>query len=71
MKVQEQCYAGREADERPVRVLLEEHEYRVEEVLGPEHLFFKVRADEGKVYILRRIKPVSPRKLPGSSQSQL
>ena len=57
MKVQVTCYSGRVADERPVRFRLEEHEYMVEEVLdqwyGPEHLFFKVRADDGKAYILR------------------
>ena len=57
MKVQVECYAGRKADERPVRFQLDGHAYMVEEVLdqwhGPEHLFFKVRADDGKVYILR------------------
>jgi len=58
MKVQVHCYAGMKADERPVRFRLGEHEYMVEEVLdqwyGPDHLFFRVRADDGKVYILRR-----------------
>jgi hypothetical protein len=53
MKVQVQCYAGMKADERPVRFRLEEHEHMVEEVLdqwyGPEHLFFKVRADDTRV----------------------
>lgn len=57
MKVQVQCYAGRTADERPVRFRLDGREYMVEEVLdqwyGPEHAFFKVRADDGSVYILR------------------
>jgi len=57
MKVRVQCYAGRTADEKPVRFRLGGHEYMVEEVIdqwyGPEHLFFKVRADDGKVYILR------------------
>ncbi len=57
MKVEVECYAGRKADERPVRFRLDEHEYRVEEVLdqgyGPGDLFFKVRADDGNVYILR------------------
>ena len=57
MKVQVQCYAGRVADERPVRFRLDEREYLVEEVLdqwyGPEHVFFKLRADDGNVYILR------------------
>jgi hypothetical protein len=58
MRVQVQCYAGRKADERPVRFRLDEHEYMVEEVLdqwyGPEHVFFKLRADDRNVYILRR-----------------
>ena len=58
MRVQVECYAGRKADERPVRFQLQEHGYMVEEVLdewyGPEHIFFKVRADDSKVYILRR-----------------
>ena len=57
MHVQVECYAGRKGDERPVRFRLEGHEYMVEEVLdqwfGPEHVFFKVRADDGGVYILR------------------
>jgi hypothetical protein len=42
---------------RPVRFRLEEHEYAVEEVrdqwFGPEHVYFKVRADDGNLYILR------------------
>jgi hypothetical protein len=58
MKVQVECYAGRKADERPVRFRLGEHQYMVEEVLDqwyrPEHVFFKLRADDGKIYILRR-----------------
>jgi uncharacterized protein (UPF0128 family) len=57
MRVQVECYAGRKADERPVRFRLDGHEYMVEDVLdqwyGPECLFFKVRADDGKVYILQ------------------
>jgi uncharacterized protein (UPF0128 family) len=57
MKVEVECYAGRKEDERPVRFRLEGHEYMVEEVLdqwvGPEHVFFKIRADDGNLYILR------------------
>lgn len=57
MRVQVQCYAGRKADERPVRFTLGEREYMVEEVLdqwyGPDDTFFKVRADDGNLYILR------------------
>ena len=57
MRVEVQCYAGRIADERPVRFRLNDNEHLVEEVLdqwyGPEHVFFKLRADDGNLYILR------------------
>jgi hypothetical protein len=57
MRLHVECYAGRIGDERPVHFRLEEHEYRVEEVLdqwyGLEDMFFKIRADDGNVYILR------------------
>jgi len=53
-----ECYAGAKADERPVRFQLGERDYMVEEVLdqryGPEDSFFKVRTDDGNLYILRR-----------------
>ena len=58
MKLEVDCYAGRKADERPVRFRLDGHEYMVEEVLdqwyGPEDVFYKVRADDGNLYILRQ-----------------
>ena len=58
MKLNVECYAGRKADERPVRFRLEGRQYLVEAVLdqwyGPESLFFKVRADDGNLYILRQ-----------------
>jgi len=48
MGLQVQCYAGRNADERPVRFQLKDRDFIVEEVLdqwyGPDDLFFKVRA---------------------------
>ncbi len=57
MRVQVECYSGQKADERPVRFRLESHEYTVKDVLDqwydPDHIFFKVRADDGRVYILR------------------
>jgi hypothetical protein len=56
-----QSYSGRKADERPVRFQLGEREYVVEEVVdqwyGPEATFFKVRADDGNLYILRHSSP--------------
>jgi hypothetical protein len=59
MKLEVDCYSGPAADERPVRFRLEGHEYLVEEVLDewygrPQDTFFKVHADDGNLYILRR-----------------
>jgi uncharacterized protein (UPF0128 family) len=58
MKLEVECYSGRKADERPVRFRLAGHEYRVEEMLdqwyGPDEVFYKVRADDGNLYILRQ-----------------
>jgi uncharacterized protein (UPF0128 family) len=58
MKLEVVCYAGAKADERPVRFRLEGHEYLVEEILdqwyGPDKAFFKVRADDGNLYILSK-----------------
>ena len=57
MKLRVACYAGRKADERPVRFQMGAHEYVVQEVLdqwyGPDHTFYKVRAGDGNLYILR------------------
>ena len=57
-KLEVDCYSGRKADERPVRFRLAEHEYLVEEILdqwyGPQDAFYKVRASDGNLYILRR-----------------
>ena len=58
MRLEVECYAGHKADERPVRFRLDEHVYVVEEVVdqwyGPDDIFFKLRADDGNLYILRR-----------------
>lgn len=57
MNVQVECYSGWKAEERPLRFRGDGHEYVVEEVLdqwyGPEDIFFKVRADDGNLYLLR------------------
>lgn len=56
MRLTVQCYSGHKGDERPVRFRLEENEYAVEEVLdqwyGPDCVYFKVKADDGNLYIL-------------------
>jgi hypothetical protein len=58
MKLNVECYSGRKADERPVRFWLEGRQYFIEAVLDqwydPESIFYKVRADDGNVYILRQ-----------------
>ena len=58
MKLRVECYSGRKADERPVRFWLEGRKYQVEAVLDqwydPERIFYKVRADDGNLYILRQ-----------------
>ena len=58
MNLRVECYAGRKADERPIRFCLDEREYMVEEIVdqwyGPDDIFFKVRANDRNLYILRR-----------------
>lgn len=52
------CYEGYKAEERPVRFRLGPTWHSVEEILdrwyGPEDSLFKVRAEDGNIYILRR-----------------
>jgi hypothetical protein len=58
MKLTVECYSGRKADERPVRFSLGVRRYEVEAVLDqwyePESISYKVRADDGNIYILRQ-----------------
>jgi hypothetical protein len=58
MKLSVECYSGRKADERPVRFWLEGRKYQVEAVLDqwydPEYIFYKMRADDGNLYIFRQ-----------------
>ncbi len=58
MKLEVDCYSGRKADERPVRFRMEGRQYLVEEVLDhwydPDSICYKVRADDGNLYILRQ-----------------
>jgi hypothetical protein len=57
VKLRVECYAGCRANERPIGFQLGERDYIVEEVVdqwyGPADTFFKVRADDGYLYILR------------------
>ncbi len=59
-----QCYAGYKGDQRPQRFLLGEHWLEVEEVLKewrePAAAFFRVRASDGRIYVLRRDAEATP-----------
>ena len=58
MRLRVECYSDHKVDERPVRFQLNTRDYFVEEVVdqwyGPDDVYFKVRADDGNLYILRR-----------------
>ena len=53
-----QCYAGHKGTQRPQRFSLAEHWLEVEEILKewrePDAVFFRVRADDGNIYVLRK-----------------
>ena len=57
MRVQVEAYAGHRAEERPLRFTLQRHAFEVVEILdrwyGPDHAYFKVRADDANIYILK------------------
>jgi len=50
-------YSGYKVNERPVRFILGDKELEVKEILdrwyGEEHDYFKVRASDDRIYILR------------------
>ncbi len=52
-----ECYAGQRAEESPRRFFLGKREIGVSEIidrwLDPDHSCFKVRGDDGDIYILR------------------
>lgn len=62
MRVQVECYSAYKAEERPVRFRIDDYQYKIEDILdqwyGPEQSWFKVRAHDGNVYILRRSSSV-------------
>ena len=52
-----ECYASYRAEESPRRSFLGKREIRVSEIidrwLDPDYSYFKLRADDGGIYILR------------------
>jgi hypothetical protein len=57
--VQVQCYWGTDALDYPDRFTLGDHHYTVEELLdrwyGQSDTYFKLRAGDGNIYILRHM----------------
>ncbi len=57
MRVQVEGYSGYKANERPRRFCLGERWYEVEEILdrwyGPDYVYFRVKASDGDIYVLR------------------
>ena len=51
------CYADYRGEETPRRFLLQERKIEVVEVvdrwLAPDHRYFKIRGDDGSIYIIR------------------
>jgi hypothetical protein len=59
-RVQVETYSGYKADERPVRVTIDDRLHEVAEVedrwYSPGATFFRVRLTDGERYVLRRIQ---------------
>ena len=57
MRLTVESYAGYKTEQRPTRFTLQGHTFRVEEVVdqwyGPDHAYFKVRADDSNLYLLK------------------
>ncbi len=57
IRVRVECYAGYRGEETPRRLYFGERQVEVEVVverwLTPDHRYFKVRGDDGGVYVLR------------------
>ena len=57
LAVQVQCYAGHRGEQTPRRFSMGERTVEVQEVLdawlAPDHRYFKLRAEDGGIYILR------------------
>ena len=57
MQIKVDCYAGYRGEETPRRFYIKSRRIEIEQVLdrwlAPDHRYFKVRGDDGDVYILR------------------
>jgi hypothetical protein len=57
MKIRVECYAGYHGEETPQRLRFDHRTVAVTDVidrwLAPDHRYFKVKGEDGAVYILR------------------
>jgi hypothetical protein len=57
IRLQVECYSGYKADQRPSRFRIENRCFEVEAVedqwYSPESKYFRVRAGDGNIYVLR------------------
>lgn len=57
LAVRVECYAGHRGEQEPRRLFVGERGIEVEEILdrwlAPDHRYFKLRGDDGGIYILR------------------
>jgi hypothetical protein len=57
LTIRVECYAGHRSDERPTRFFIGSRKVDVADVLdrwlAPDHRYFKVKGDDGDVYIIR------------------
>ncbi len=56
-QIEVSCYSGYRYGERPVSFKLLERTFTVKEIIdqwyGEDHLYFKIRADDQRVYLLK------------------
>ena len=58
MRIQVECYSGRQANERPIRFALRDTVLYVDSIqdqwFGPDYSYFRDVADDGNTYVMSR-----------------